>query len=178
MPRVAAPNRTAFAFELQQMRENRLARNLQQALLEPAIDLRYQRIGRGIAMAEGGQNLLLTLTAMLEICAQHVVGLVNRGTVRREQPQRPKRSHALERGQIVSQVALQVRRDVYRRSLDGEVAGEQHARLLVPEAEMVRCMPGRMHSLQPIVAGLHELTIAERLPPDGPPAVAIGPRHL
>src|SRR4030095_11360779 len=97
MPRVPAPKRAPLAFELEEVGENRLARDLQQTVLEPTIDQRDEYIGRGVPHAQRVQNLLFTLVTVLEVRLQHGVRIFDHWTMRREQPRRLKRPHPLER---------------------------------------------------------------------------------
>src|SRR4029453_2802876 len=107
MPRVAATAGSPLAFELEEMSEHRLARHLKQIFLEPAIDQRHQAVWRRLALAQRRQDLFLTLAPMLEVLAQHGIGVVDHGTMRRKKTRRLQCTHALERRQIFGKVALQ-----------------------------------------------------------------------
>ena len=149
-----APSRSS----LSRCASTRLARDLEQRLLEPAIDQRHERVGRRVARAQRGEDLLLALAPMLEVVrAARASGSSMTGPCAGSRRAGFSAQHALERREVGGQVALQIRRDLDRRPLDREIAAEQRARLLVPEAQVVRRVPRRVHGAQPVVARLDDL---------------------
>ena len=122
--RVALSSHEALALQFEQVREHAFASHRDQRLVQAAIEPRDDRIWTAWTFPKQADDLLLALLAMFEIPTQHGVGVVDNWTVRGQQSRRPQCQHALERGQVGDQIALQIRRNVDRCALLRQIASE------------------------------------------------------
>src|SRR5690606_7167743 len=108
-----------------------------------------------------------------DVSAEELERLLDDGAVRREDPRRRERQHALERRQVFRELAPQAGGDPDGGTENGEIAAEERAALLVPEAEMVGGVAGCMDGRQRRVAGLDAIAVRKRRPAHRPLRVTL-----
>src|SRR6185436_10816384 len=143
-PTIVVVRRDLLGLELLEVGADVFLRRRQKRRRETIINGFGDGLHGGMASPQGFDDLGLTLPAMCEIAGEDRLRIVDRRAVGREQAGGPELEQALERREILAEIAAAAPVDHDAGAERDEIAGEEAAARRVPERQMIRRMSRRM----------------------------------